>query len=294
MKKFSFIPLFLCASTLALASCNLLGGSSSGKKSSKKKSSSTETSQVSGSSQAGGSSATSSSQQGGSSATSSSSGGSSTVTSISFSSVVSWYASEGITVTIPDYQGSTLSAEIQETTYFIDGSNADEFEAFATSMKSAGWGLVADSYGDYSGAFGSTRAEAYVGNYIGVTNYDCIIVQFKLGVEPTATFPGAEVNEFLNTYSMGFTLSESVISQLTDPSGDGYSTTTGVDTSGTYHYISIEVNGDASTTWKNALDPVVTAVGYSWNDEYECYVNSAEHEVQLGYESGVTRLVFFE
>lgn len=73
MKKFSFIPLLLCASTLALAGCNL--GGSSGKKSSKKKSSSTETSQVSGSSQAGGSSASSTSQGGGSSATSTSQGG---------------------------------------------------------------------------------------------------------------------------------------------------------------------------------------------------------------------------
>ena len=80
MKKYSFIPLLLCASTLALAGCNL--GGSSGKKSSKKKSSSTETSQVSGSSQAGGSSATSSSQQGGgSSATSTSQGGGNTSTS---------------------------------------------------------------------------------------------------------------------------------------------------------------------------------------------------------------------
>ena len=76
MKKYSFIPLLLCASTLALAGCNL-GGSSS-KKSSKKKSSSTETSQVSGSSQAGGSSATSTSQGGGN--TSSSGGGETTYT----------------------------------------------------------------------------------------------------------------------------------------------------------------------------------------------------------------------
>lgn len=75
MKKYSFIPLLLCASTLALAGCNL--GGSSGKKSSKKKSSSTETSQVSGSSQAGGSSATSTSQGGGGGggATSTSQGG---------------------------------------------------------------------------------------------------------------------------------------------------------------------------------------------------------------------------
>lgn len=77
MKKFSFIPLLLCASTLALAGCNLLGGSSSGKKSSKKKSSSTETSQVSGSSQQGGGSSASSSSQGGGGggATSTSQGG---------------------------------------------------------------------------------------------------------------------------------------------------------------------------------------------------------------------------
>lgn len=78
MKKFSFIPLLLCASTLALAGCNLLGGSSSGKKSSKKKSSSTETSQVSGSSQEG---ASSTSSQGGNTSTSQGGGGGGTSTS---------------------------------------------------------------------------------------------------------------------------------------------------------------------------------------------------------------------
>ena len=78
MKKFSFIPLLLCASTLALAGCNLLGGSSSGKKSSKKKSNSAETSQVSGSSQEGGSS---NSSQGGNTSTSQGGGGGATSTS---------------------------------------------------------------------------------------------------------------------------------------------------------------------------------------------------------------------
>ncbi len=73
MKKYSFIPLLLCASTLALAGCNL-GGSSS--KKSKKKSSSTETSQVSGSSQEGGSS--NSSQGGGNTSTSQGGGATST------------------------------------------------------------------------------------------------------------------------------------------------------------------------------------------------------------------------
>ena len=73
MKKYSFIPLLLCASTLALAGCNL-GGSSS--KKTKKKSSSTETSQVSGSSQDGGSS--NSSQGGGNTSTSQGGGATST------------------------------------------------------------------------------------------------------------------------------------------------------------------------------------------------------------------------
>jgi len=82
MKKYSFIPLLLCASTLALAGCNLLGGSSSSKKS-KKKSSSAETSQVSGSSQEGGSSnssqgGSSNSSQGGNTSTSQGGGATST------------------------------------------------------------------------------------------------------------------------------------------------------------------------------------------------------------------------
>ncbi len=94
MKKYSFIPLLLCASTLALAGCNL-GGSSS-KKSSKKKSSSTETSQVSGSSQAGGSSASSTSQGGGSSATSTSQGGGTSGTSTSSGGGSSQYTALGI------------------------------------------------------------------------------------------------------------------------------------------------------------------------------------------------------
>lgn len=291
MKKFSFIPLLLCASTLALAGCNLLGGSSSGKKSSKKKSSSTETSQVSSSSQAGGSSATSSSQQGGSGSTSTSS--TPQTQTISFASIVSAFASEGVTgVVIPDYVGGT-SYTLEEGVYYIKGSSNAEMQTFASSMKSAGWVLGTDEYGDYSGSFGNTRAQVYIGDYT-AESQAAIIVQFQLGVEPTAAFPTAAVNEFLTTYSLGFTLSESVVAQLTDPSGSGYATTTGVDTSGTYHYICVQVSGDVASAWKAALDSTVTSAGYEWNDTYGCYVNDDEHEVQIGYASNVTKLVFFE
>lgn len=98
MKKFSFIPLLLCASTLALAGCNLLGGSSSGKKSSKKKSSSTETSQVSGSSQqgGGGGGATSTSQGGGGGGTSTSQGGSSQYSAMGIMTDVCTWAWGGV------------------------------------------------------------------------------------------------------------------------------------------------------------------------------------------------------
>ena len=99
MKKYSFIPLLLCASTLALAGCNL--GGSSGKKSSKKKSSSAETSQVSGSSQQGGSSNSSqggntSTSQGGGGNTSTSSGGSSQYSALGIMTDVCTWAWGGV------------------------------------------------------------------------------------------------------------------------------------------------------------------------------------------------------
>ena len=289
MKKFSFIPLLLCASTLALAGCNL--GGSSGKKSSKKKSSSTETSQVSGSSQSGGSSVTSSSQQGGSGSTSTSSTPQSQT--ISFASVISAFASEGVTgVVIPDYVGGT-SYSLENGAYYIKGSSNAEMQTFASAMQTSGWTLAVDDYGDYSGAFGDTRAQVYIGDFT-AESQAAIIVEFALAPEPSSTFPLEDLNAFLTQYSLGFTVTADVAAQFTDPSGNGYTVQTGTDSSGTYHAFMISVTGDAVSAWKAAIDPVLTAASYEWDSEEEYYYNSADHQINIRLESGVTSITFWE
>ena len=123
-----------------------------------------------------------------------------TVTSLNFDDFVAAYAQVGIEgVVIPDYEGEAISPAFQEeyNAYFISGSSAEEMEAFVAALKEAGWVLEQDQYGDYSGLYADTYAQVYVGNYIGVTGYDCIIVQFGVYTPSSETFPSGEISATL-------------------------------------------------------------------------------------------------
>jgi len=112
----------------------------------------------------------------------------------SFSDVVEAYALAGIEgVEIPDYSGAAIEVEVDEErpTYYISSTTREEMEAYADSLEAAGWNLEQDEYEDYGGTFEDTRAQVYLGDYLAMEGYECVIVSF--GLAPDSDFPSAEI-----------------------------------------------------------------------------------------------------
>ena len=129
--------------------------------------------------------------------TSSSSNTSSKTTSpehieISFDDIVADYAEEGVVVSIPYYIGNeSVTYEANQGVYYIYNSTNDEMQEFAANLIASRWVLEEDSYGDYSGSYLDTRASVYVGDYLEIDGYECIVVSF--GYLPSETFPSETI-----------------------------------------------------------------------------------------------------
>lgn len=102
------------------------------------------------------------------------------VDAISFEAIESYYASFGLDVEIPDYEGEGISCVTSESglMFLIYDSSHEQMDTFAASMNTAGWNLTADSLGDYSGYYGDTGAYVEIEDWIGYY-YDGILISFK-------------------------------------------------------------------------------------------------------------------
>ena len=214
--------------------------------------------------------------------------------SFSFSEVVAMFAEEGITVSIPNFEGSKdIEEEHEGSAYYFDNATREEMEAFADSLTKAGWALSQDEYEDYAGYYGQTRAWVSVQDWIDWGEY--IRVTFGFDPEPVAEFPYTDLNAFLAEYELGFTIESSIVFP-----GSPYTIYTGTDSLlGVYHYYTFEVEGDYLDDMNSILEPIITAVGYSLNTEDSdetsyYYSNEAEHEVQIEAYNGKTSVTFFE
>ena len=56
------------------------------------------------------------------------------------------------------------------------------------------------------------------------------------------------------------------------------------------------VPGDQAAAWDAILEPIVTATGYAYDDDWAAYVNDDEHIVRIAYDSseGYTFVTFWE
>ena len=126
-----------------------------------------------------------------------------TYDSLPIDEIVAFYESFGIEeVDLVDYETAEGSFQLLEDYtdleegFFALGvydSSSEEMEAWAQALTLAGWNLTTDSYGDYSGLFGDTLAEIYIGNYIGMS-LDCIVIQFTIGVEFSSEWPAEDIS----------------------------------------------------------------------------------------------------
>jgi len=120
------------------------------------------------------------------------------VESVPFDDVIEAFAGLGVEVVIPNYEGDGLSYLLDGATYYIYGSSEEGMEAFAASMKEAGWVLEQDFAGDYEGSFGETDAKVAIQNYL-EDEGGAIVVSF--GYE-ASQWPAEEIAEDLAKYGV--------------------------------------------------------------------------------------------
>ena len=117
-----------------------------------------------------------------------------------------------------------------------------------------------------------------------------VILNFQAYVAPAAEFPVADVNAFLSSYSLGFSLSASA-----EYSGTAFSTDSGA--SGNYHYFMVTATGGDYSAYCTLLGELVTANGYSLDSTVTTktvYYNADEHEVQIIPGEGYVTIMFWE
>ena len=155
-----------------------------------------------------------------------------------------------------------------------------------------------DSYGNhYQTANKQLDIYAWDGALAGASYADYVIINYDIVPPVLDAFPLEAANKFLNDYDLGFSFTEEIAAQLTDPAGDGYTVDYG--SSSGYDYMKIQVNGNQLAAWNAVMGPLVTANGYELYSETETkvvYTNDDWHEVQIIYNAtyNYTYVLLFE
>ena len=177
--------------------------------------------------------------------------------------------------------------------YDAYNSNATEMMSFIGSLEALGWTSTYDTANDlYYIEYGETGAVIEV---IDQLDYNGTIRIGGLFVPPPVTaFPAAEVNAFLSTYGLDFTLSDELVATLP---GSSFTFNTG--TASGYAYIYVDIPGNYVAEYEAAIAPVLTAAGYTKKTDTsgsEYYANSVDHQVSFKYYASgdYTEVLFFE
>lgn len=202
------------------------------------------------------------------------------------------YLGVGVTDEVPAYEGEATSFQFFAEYGVVlvgvaEGTEASAVSAYQTALANANYVTdVEDSYGVH-----------YISenNQIDVVAYAYATGQIAIAIAPSpiyAAFPVDKVNAFLTEYELAFSLTASMFEGL---SVTEYRLASGEDYYG-YHFVSVTVAGDLADEFTTILSPVLTAAGYQYDDEYECWYNSDVHQVMIEYDStaGVTEVYFWE
>ena len=177
--------------------------------------------------------------------------------------------------------------------YDAYNSNATEMMSFIGSLEALGWTSTYDDTNDlYYIEYGETGAVIEV---IDQLDYNGTIRIGGLFVPPPVTaFPAAEVNAFLSTYGLDFTLSDELVATLP---GESFTFNTG--SASGYAYIYVDIPGNYAAEYEAAIAPLLTAAGYTKKTDSsgsEYYANAADHQVSFKYNASgdYTEVLFFE
>ena len=107
----------------------------------------------------------------------------------------------------------------------------------------------------------------------------------------TTTFPLAEINEFLTTYGLAFTITEQ---QAVGFAGSGYTTTSG--SSGGYHYLKLVIVGNVFNAFYSSMNAALVEAGYTLKQSSSGYYyeNADQHQIVFSTDGFFTTITFWE
>lgn len=204
-----------------------------------------------------------------------------------------FFAEEEIEYDIPEFEAANAEAYFKEeddgvfkvfgSSYWTSSDeNLEEMQAWAAAFDEEEWVLNIDDYGDCHLSDGKG---CYI-NFVANSTYFTVSLVYNPVV---MEFPLDEINEWLADQQLGFQLTEA----LPDPAGEGYTITYGY-YYGYYPYVEIDVSGNAVEAMIAVLDPIITAAGYEYDDEYGAYYNDYYDMVSVAYDADedVTYVIF--
>ena len=217
-----------------------------------------------------------------------------TETGIPLSEAEQFFASQGYSVDLPNFETELGSVVLQEPTgglrYLFPGATHEEMDAYAALLEEQGWTVKMDSYGDYIAMLGDYGPRLYIADYIGYS-YDSIIIECTIINPPV--FPTEDINTWLESkgateslpeysgsgvktfafyngqvywYATSGDSTETIASYQADLLAAGW-TEAGVDTYGDMHYTSPEGQLDV-VVWNGA------DIGYTGYAFVDISVNS--------------------
>lgn len=205
-------------------------------------------------------------------------------------------ASMGLTATLPEFTGDALyyaySEEYHQLAIYVEvGTEQDAVATYQADLLAAEFTEAGpDSYGDMHYLAPTEDLDVCVWDGNDADSPGVILVDLKKYVAPSTTFPFDEVNAFLATYNLGFSLDAEtlVFPEII------YTFTEGV--SGGYHYVKVELEGDFVEAIDAILGPIVLGADYILNESasYIDYYNAAYHEIQIRLINGITTVFFWE
>ena len=174
-------------------------------------------------------------------------------TEFSFADVVSAYADEGITVKIPDFKGEGFTYSFSAAGgVAFSNITSTELATWVSALSFNGWSLAQDSYGDYSGRFGRTRATIRISDY---SAYGFFAVYFDLSEE--AVWPAEEI-------AADFAAQEEPVTD-TLPEFEGVALAYRYYAAGATHQLTIEVGAGYEADAITSYQATLVAAGFTDN-----------------------------
>lgn len=202
----------------------------------------------------------------------------------------------GVTATLPEFTGDALyysySEDYHQLGIYVEvGTEQDAIATYQADLLAAEFteaGL--DSYGDMHYLAPTEDLDVCVWDGNDVDSPGIIIVDLQKYVAPSTTFPFDEVNAFLTTYDLGFSLDAEtlVFPEATYTVSEG--------TASGYHRLVVEIGSEVADDIIAILEPILTDAGYTKgeNSGTTYFYNAAYHEIDISQGNGITNLVFWE